>query len=223
MRCNCVDVLYPLFSHAQIFRDEQGENMTRANWVIRIAGAIVILVNAAVSAQAQTAAFSVIDDAVGSRFFEPATTRVDPIDRNRLIIGFNTGLDTALLKYREFRASTAAFSYTSAMDTISVKIAAPAGYYIAKVTYTQRGTGVVLRTGKAAGGTTWTVGDVSRPLGTFGTNPALTGTVNLTGQNRTVVPVSVTTSLFAFATPSLGSASVQVTGADLSVQLLPLP
>jgi hypothetical protein len=197
--------------------------MTRANWVIRIAGAIVIVVNAAVSAQAQTVAFSRIDDAVGSRFFAPATTRVDPTDRNRLIIGFNTGLDAAILKYREFRASTAAFSYASAMDTISVRIAAPAGYYIAKITYTQRGTGVVLRTGKVSGGATWTVGDVSGSLGTFSTNPALEGTINLTGQNRTVVPVSITNSLHAFATPSLGSAVVQVTGADLRVQLLPLP
>jgi hypothetical protein len=197
--------------------------MTRANCVTCIAGAIVILLNAAVSAQAQTVAFSRISDAVGSRFFDPATTRVDPSDRNRLIIGFNTGLDAATLKYRDFKASTAAFSYTSAMDTISVRIAAPAGYYIARITYTQRGTGVALRIGNASGGATWTVGDVSASLGTFSTNPSFTRTIDLTGQNRTVVPVSITNSLYAFATPSSGSAVVQVTGADLRVQLLPLP
>jgi hypothetical protein len=109
------------------------------------------------------------------------------------------------------------------MDTISFRIQAPAQYYIAKVTYTQRGTGSVVRTGKVSGGATWTVADVSNSLATFGTNPTLTRTVDLTSRKLTVVPVSITPSLYAFATPSLGSAMVMLTSADVTVQLARLP
>jgi hypothetical protein len=197
--------------------------MSSAHWVSRIAIAVVIVVNVAVSAQAQVVTFSRPDDAVASRFFDPVNTRADASNPNKLIIRFNTGLDTAILKYRDFRASTASYSYTSAMDTINVKITAPSGFYIAKITYAQRGTGSVLRTGKASGGATWTVGDVSASLGTFTTNPTLTRTIDLTGQRRTIVPVSITNSLFAFATPTAGSATVQLTYAELLVTLTPMP
>jgi hypothetical protein len=195
--------------------------MKRANWIGCIVGAVVIIMSSAGAADAQSVTFSRIDDAVGSRFLDPATTRVDSIDRNKLIIGFNRGLDSAILKYREFRASTAAYSYTSATDSISFKVTAPAGYYVARITYTQRGTGSVVRTGRASGAATWMVGDVTNSLGTFTTNPALTKTVDLTAQKPSVVPVSITNSLFAFATPSQGSAMVQITGADVKVVLAP--
>jgi hypothetical protein len=196
--------------------------MVRVNWLAGIAGAIVMTMNSAIPAQtlAPKVSFTLIDDAVASRFFNPATTRAAAADPNQLIIGFNTGLDTSTLKYRDFRASTAAYSYTAAMDTIGVKITAPANHYITKITYNQRGSGSMLRTGKASGGSTWTVGDVSSSLGTFTTNPTiLNKTIDLTGQRRTIVHVSVTTSLYAFATPQLGSAMVQLTGADLKVDL----
>ena len=195
--------------------------MTRANWIACTAAAILITCTAG-SAQAQTVTFSRIDDAVTSRFFDPATTKVDALDRNKLNIGFNTGLDPVTLKYRDFTASTASFRYTSAMDAISVRITAPAGYYIAKVTYSQRGTGSIVRTGKLQGGATLVVHDKASLLGSFSTNPTLTQTVDLTGRRLTVVPVSITNSLNAFATSSLGSATVSVTSAYIRVQLLPL-
>jgi hypothetical protein len=197
--------------------------MRRTNWIGCIVGAVVIVFSASGSAQAQTATFSRIDDAQGSRFIDPATTRVDTVDRNKLVIGFHKGLDSATLKYREFRASTAAYSYTAATDSISFSIKAPAGYYVAKVTYTQRGTGSVLRTGRASGAATWTVADVTNVLGTFTTNPALTRTVDLTTRRLTVVPVTINNSLHAFATPTQGSAVVQITGADVKVVLARLP
>ena len=59
-------------------------------------------------------------------------------------------------------------------------------------------------------------------LGAFGTVPTMSRTVDLTGRNLTSLPVSITASLFAFATPQLGSASLALTGADVHVQLLPL-
>jgi hypothetical protein len=195
--------------------------MNRGNWIACIAAAILITGTAG-SAEAQTVTFSRIDDAVASRFFDPATTRVDPLDRNKLKIGFNTGLDPATLKYRDFTASTAAFRHTSAIDTISVRVTAPAGYYIAKVTYTQRGTGSIVRTGKLLCGATLVVHDKASLLGSYSTNPSLSQTVDLTGRRLTAVPVSITNSLNAFATSSLGSATVSVTSAEIRVQLLPL-
>ena len=91
-----------------------------------------------------------ITDAVAGRFFDAAATEADPADGNKLIIRFNTGRDPATWKANDFRASTAAFSHLSAMDTINFKIVPPAGHYVAKVTYTQQGTGSIVRTGKAA-------------------------------------------------------------------------
>jgi hypothetical protein len=194
--------------------------MKRVNSVACIAATMLMTLGAVATAQGQTVTFSRIDDAVPSRWVDPATTRPDSLDRNKLIIGFNKGLDPATLKYREFRASTAAYSYTSAMDTISVRITAPAGYYIAKITYSQRGTGSVVRTGKAHGAATWIAADVAGSLGTFSTNPTLTQTIDLTSRKLTVLPVSITNSLNAFATTSLGSATLSLTGAEIRVQLL---
>jgi hypothetical protein len=192
--------------------------MARANWIACVVGTLVVM-GAAGSAQAQTVKFSRIDDAVASRWVDPTTTRVDAVDRNKLIVGFNKGLDSRTLKYREFRASTAAFNYTAAMDTISVRLTAPAGYYIAKVTYTQRGSGSTSGTGRASGAASWIVADISESLGTFGTNPALTRTIDLTARRLTVLPVSITNSLNVFATSALGSATVSVTGAEIKVVL----
>jgi hypothetical protein len=171
---------------------------------------------------AQAVTFSDINDAVPSRFYDAASSEPDLADPNKLVIGFNSGLDPANWKSNEFKASTAAFSHTSAMDTISFRIHAPQGFYIAKITYSQRGSGSVVRTGKAAGGATWVVDDVARDLGLFTTNPTLSNTADLTGQNKTVVSVCITNGLFVFATPSLGSATVAITGADVAVELLPL-
>jgi hypothetical protein len=193
--------------------------MARVKRIACVVGTLVVLLGAAAGAQAQTVTFSRIDDAVASRWVDPATTRPDAANRNKLIVGFNKGLDSATLKYREFRASTASFNYRAAMDTISVRLTAPAGYYIAKVTYSQRGSGSVTGTGKAQGGASWIVADISASLGTFSTNPTLTQTIDLTGRRLTVIPVSITNSLNVFSTSSLGSATVSITGADITVQL----
>lgn len=187
-----------------------------------VAGVTIIVLSAVPTAQAQTVTFSGINDAVASRFFDAATSAPDPIEPNKLLIGFNTGIDPTTWKANDFRASTAAFSHPSAMDTISFRVDAPAGYYISKITYTQRGTGSAVRTGKAAGGANWVVAEFAASLGLFGTNPTLSGTADLSGMNLTSVPVSITTALFAFATPSLGSASVAVTSAEVLVELLSL-
>jgi hypothetical protein len=187
-----------------------------------VAAIVVMVLGAASIAEGQVVTFSRISDAVPSRFFDAATSAPAPLDANTLIIGLNTGFDSATWKWRVFRASTATYSYTNAMDSISFTIQAPPGFYISKITYTQRGTGSVLRTGKASGAATWIVAGRAASLGAFTTNPTLSRTMDLTGKKMTVVPVSITNSLFAYSTPSLGSATVGLTGAQVRVQLLPL-
>jgi hypothetical protein len=190
--------------------------MTRLAFVAAIFSAL------ASPAYAQRATFSQISDAVGKRFFNPATTAPDPLNPNRLIIRMHSGMDWTVSKGTEFKASTAAFSYTSAMDTIRFRVKAPAGYYIAKITYTQRGAGTTVRTGAVSGGAHWVVGDFAFSLGSFSITPGLSRTVDLTGRNLTSLPVSITASLFAYATPLAGAATLQLIGADVLVQLLPL-
>ena len=188
----------------------------------RLALLAMVISSLASPAYAQRVTFSKITDAVGKKFFNPATTAPDPLNPNRLIIRVHSGMDWTVSKGTEFKASTTAFSYTSAMDTIRFKVTAPAGYYIAKITYTQRGVGTAVRTGKVSGAAHWVVGDVASNIGTFSTTPGLSRTIDLTGRNLTSVPVSITASLFAFATPQGGAATLQLIGADVHVQLLKL-
>jgi hypothetical protein len=192
------------------------------NLAAHIAGVALIMLGAASTAQAQAVTFSDINDAVPSRFFDAATSAPSALDPNTLNVGFNSGRDWTMWKDTDFRASTAAYSFTTAMDTISFRVQAPAGFYISRITYTQQGTGSAYRTGKAAGAANWVVADVAVDLGTFATNPARTGTIDLTGLNMTLVPVSITNSLFAYATPTSGSASVAITSAQVIVELSPL-
>jgi hypothetical protein len=63
------------------------------------------------------------------------------------------------------------------------------------------------------------VGGRPLQLGFFGTNPTLSSTANVSDMRWRVVPVAITTSLFAYATPVLGSATVAVTAANVVVTL----
>jgi hypothetical protein len=172
----------------------------------------------AATAHAQTASFVGLNDAVPGRFFDAARSQADAADGNRLIIRFNTGRDPATWRDNDFRASTAAFSHLSAMDTIHFTIVAPEKHYIVSVTYRQRGSGSITRTGKASGGSMWVVGGVAAEVGMFATNPTVSATMVL-AEGWTEVPVSITTGLHAFAAPQLGSATVAVTQAEVVVQL----
>jgi len=187
-----------------------------------LAGITLLVLSVAAAADAQVVTFSGISDAVAGRFFNAATSAPAPAAANTLRIGFNSGFDSALLKYRDFQASTATYRYTTAMDSISFTVKAPSGFYIAKITYKQRGTGSVVRTGKAAGASNWIVAGRASNIGTFATNPTISRTVDLTSRRLTSVPVSITTSLFAYAAPGGGSATVALTGAEVVIELLPL-
>jgi hypothetical protein len=169
----------------------------------------------------KNARFVDINDALPTRFFDAANTVPDAADPNRLVIALHTDTDRATWKANNFRASTAAFSHLSAMDTISFKIEAPKGQRIAKVIYTQRGIGSQIRLGRAAGATHWIVGDYAAQIGLFGANPSLVGVADFSERPVASVDVSITTGLFAFAAPTSGSASLEVTSADVQVELVP--
>ena len=186
-------------------------------WITWLASAIVIVT--AVTARAQVPVqFTGVDDAVEFRFFDVATTRAQG---NKLIIGFNTGRDPASWLANDFRASTAAFGRRWAMDTVSFNVQAPSGYYITRITYTQKGTGSMTGTGKASGQTTWLVGGFAYDVGTFTTTPTLSKSLDLTRLRWSSVPVSITTTLSVYSTTSLGAATLSITGAELLVEVTP--
>jgi hypothetical protein len=181
-----------------------------------VAAALLAVFCGASEAHAQSVTFSSIRDAVPTKFFNAATTLRDPTNHNRLLIGFNTGFNPTTFVANDFRASALAFSNRSAMDTISFVVKAPAGFYIATITYTERGTGFTSRTAISAGAAEWVVGGQPGSLGVFTNNPNLAKTVDLKAARMTSVPVSITLSLFA------STGSVAVTSANVLVTLLPL-
>ena len=191
--------------------------MMRTQKCIRYAIAAAFVVsNAASTAQAQIAKFTNINDAVPSKFFDAARSASDPSNPNRLIIGFNSGYDPLTYSGNDFRVSLLSFSNRSATDTISFTVEAPDGFYVAKITYTQRGSGSIFRTSVSGGGATWVVNGRTALLGIFSNNPNLTGTADLTDLQLTSVPVSITDSLFS------ATGAMAITSADVVVTLLPL-
>ena len=188
--------------------------MRTTTWATRAAGIALVLLTAASTAQAQVARFSKIHDAVPLKYFDAALTKPDPSNPNRLIIGFATGVDPATFGPNDFRVW---FARRVAMDTISFKVTAPAGYYVAKLTYTQHGAVSLSRTLTTAGAATWVVNNSPANLGAFTTDPGLVGTADLTTLRLTSVPVSISESLFA----SVGA--IMITDANVLVTLAPLP
>jgi hypothetical protein len=190
--------------------------MRSRKWATVAAAVILTVFSVASDAHAQIVKFKTIRDAVPGKFFDAATTAPDPANLNRLLIGFNSGFDLTTFVANDFRASALPFSNRMAMDTISLTVKAPAGFYIAKITYTERGTGFTGRTAVSAGGAEWVVAGHPFNMGVFSNNPNVSRTVDLTGSRLTSVPVSITVSLFA------STGSVAVTSADVLVTVLPL-
>jgi hypothetical protein len=188
-----------------------------------VAGLIAVLGFAA-PARAQQVTFTDVRDAVPGKFFNPGadSTRVHPADPNTLQIGFEAGRGSASSLDNEFRASTRAFGNRVAMDTLSFNVVAPAGYYVSSITYEQAGTGSILRVADARGGSSWIVGGEPALLGFFRSDPTLSRTVTFTDSRLTVVPVSITTSLFVFAPATSGEATVELTSANVVATVAPL-
>jgi hypothetical protein len=181
--------------------------------------ALALSIIGATAAAAQNVTFTNLSDAVPGKFFDGRASRVDATNRNRLIVAFNSGIDLVTWQTNDFRAATGIGTPRNATDSLQFTVNAPAGYYVASITYNQRGIGSVLRSGSTNGASMWTVGGRPLPLKFFGTSPTLTGVADLTAMRWSTVPVTITTSLSAHAPPLLGYASLAVTGADVVVTL----
>jgi hypothetical protein len=190
----------------------------------KIVAAILLSMVYAFPVAAQTLCNSVtvssVTDAVANRWIDPSSTHLDAANGLKLNIGFSTGMDTIAWKYNEFTASTNAFYFTAIADTIRFVAQAPAGCYISKVTYAQRGVSSISRIGKTAGSASWVVGDKAASLGIFGSIPTLTGTMDLPpSAGDQPLPVAISLSLFAFSAPSIGTATISLSGADVTFEV----
>lgn len=170
-------------------------------------------------ARAQHVTFTDVRDAVPLKYFSsaPDTTHPDAVDPNTLEIGFESGRDSGLDD--AFKASTLTFGNRVAMDTLSFNVVAPPGYYVSSITYEQTGTGSILRLADARGTSSWVVNGEPASLGVFRSNPSLARTMTFTDSELTVVPVSITTSLFVFAPQTSGAATVELTAAKVVVTI----
>jgi hypothetical protein len=178
-----------------------------------------------IAAEPAFVTFRHIRDAVPSKFFnaDPGYTQPHPTDPNTLVIAFHTGIDPRSWSSNEFKASTGAYGNRHVSDTLTFTIVAPADHYVTSIRYLQKGNGSILRTGSAHGSSAWVVAEHPAQLGFFSTNPTLEGLVINTDPAWTEVPVSITTSLFAFSTPALGSATVALSSAQVIVTIDRLP
>jgi hypothetical protein len=166
--------------------------------------------------------FADVRDAVPLKFFSTATTAPDAANPNTLVIGFESGRDSGDSLDDEFRATSRTSGNRVAIDTLSFNVIAPPGYYVASVTYEQVGTGAILRVADIRGTSSWTVDNNPMLLGMFRTNPTVAGTALLNELKPVVVPVSITTSLFAFAPPTAGEGTIEVTAAKVTATIAPL-
>ena len=185
---------------------------------IFVVGVSALLLGQASPVQAQVVSFLAVRDAVPMKFFDSATTSPSPANPNDLRIGFNSGFDPTTFTTNDFKASAASFSNRFASDTIAVWVIAPEGFYVSKLTYTQKGSASTQRTAVQRGSTQWVILGFPANVGDFSSTPDLTSTVNLTGLFLRVVPVSVTVSLFAGP-----GGSVAITDAHVVAELAPLP
>ena len=170
-------------------------------------------------AGAQIATFARITDSVSSRCYDPATTVQDTATPNRLVIGVHTGTIAGT-----FGHSASCFASdegpTLTTDTISVYVEAPAGHYISKITFTQAGSTSGSRGGRGFRSANWVVADRAYTVPV--TPEGWMGSVDLSAERKTLIPVSITTYLAAFGGDVL-SGSATASDPVLQVEVLPLP
>jgi len=183
-----------------------------SNWMLRLI-AIGLFIGIAGAAQAATVTFSTILDGNGiPALFDPSTTIPDPSDGNTLIIG--------LLDF------TANGETISAVDTLSLMISAPAGYFITSLSYTEEGIGnAVTGIAVATGSIVVNNFPVNFPTQVF--SPGASGGWSISPtlpdsifNNETSVMVSITNSLFAHGATA---DEIAKTFASLTVGLTPVP
>lgn len=174
------------------------------------------------SAHAQTEAiFTGFNDALAGRCYNPATTLPDELIPNRLNIGIHSGIDPLTWQNTACVASTSAFNPRITMDTISFHVAAPDGFYISKIKFTQTGSTSGSNGGAGFRGATWVVDDdaLTVPFAAGG----WAATADLINQYKTAIPVSITTYLVAYGVGATLTGSASASNPAVVVELLPLP
>jgi hypothetical protein len=171
-------------------------------------------------------------DAVAGKYFSPAGTHADPEARNTLEIGFESETNAFRVCAPSAIVPVPCNNNRVAMDTLSFDVRAPEGYYVSSITYYQEGSGAIARLADARGAASWVVAGVPINLGGPFGGPVLfsagahawsrSRTLELSDSSMTVVPVSLTTGLFAYAGPSLGQASLDLSFATVAVTIAPL-
>lgn len=178
----------------------------------KVAAVGLLAIAVAPPVHAQTAAFSDIADAVPGRCYDSATTRPDSTDPNRLIIGMNSGIVPGT--FGTPAGCQATDSAPSVMDTIAFVVTAPDGFYVSRLSFTQMLATSGSRGGRGFAGSQWVVAGDARSAGG-------TAVADLIGQNKTVVPIKITTFLAA-AGDSVRSGSATASNASVLVELAPL-
>lgn len=145
--------------------------------VTRFLSAAVLFVGMTSLAEAQTATFSRYNDAVAGRCYEPAGTAPDPANPNLLRIAMATC------------SASAPNGSAISGDSFSFLVTAPPGYFVSRLTFAQTGTSGGSRGGTGFRSFSWTADTKALPS---------TGTLDLSLQRLTEVPVSLSTFLAAF-------------------------
>ena len=168
---------------------------------------------------AQSATFVRIKDSVAGRCYDPATTAPDATNPNRLLIGIHS--DTGADPFGHSPGCIASDAGpTLTTDTLSFYVEAPDGSYISKITFTQSGTTFGSRGGRGFRSTNWVVADRASTVPV--TPEGWEGSVDLSLERRTLIPVSITTYLAAFG-GSVMSGSASASNPAVLVEVLPLP
>jgi hypothetical protein len=190
--------------------------MLNSKSLMVIVGVLFVLGTAGLT-QASVVSFSNILDGNGSPLlFDTATTAPDPSDGNKLIIGLNN-----------FTADGASATTSSAVDTLSMTITAPAGFYITSIDYTEAGTG---QTANGVASATGSIVADNIPniflTQLFSPNTASGWSITPSTtaiNNKTSIDLSITNSLFAFAFAPQEIAQITKTSASITVGLTPVP
>lgn len=170
-----------------------------------LAFAAVLLTAAPAAAQS----FTGITDAVAGRNFNAAASYSDA--PGHLIIGLDSGLNPATWQVRDFQVNATAYNVPATSDAISFVVTAPAGYRVQSVTYVQRGTQDVSRTGRTFVATYVGGGGAAVKAA----DPINSSTVlDLSANPPASVAVTISTSLVAQA------AGARVSGAEVFVTLI---
>jgi hypothetical protein len=190
--------------------------MRNSKSLMVIAGVLFVL-GAAGLTQASVVTFSDILDGNGSPLlFDPATTVPDPSDGNKLIIGLNN-----------FTADGASAPTSSAVDTLSMTITAPAGFYITSIDYTEAGNGQTTNGFATASGSI-VADNIPNIFMTQMFSPNNNSGWSITPativiNNKTSINLSITNSMVAFAFTPNDTAQITKAAASITVGITPVP